>query len=138
MIVLDLVCGNGHPFEGWLATTPAFDEQVSKGLVGCPHCGNPVIQRVPSGLHLKSAKAAGKEPVASAMPAQSMADIMARLYAKADDVGDRFPEEARRIHHHEVPLRTIRGEASIQEALELLEEGIAVLPVGKRFKETKH
>ena len=138
MIVLDLTCRAGHRFEGWFASVEAYEAQLAQHLVGCPHCNDTAIQRLPTGPHLRRSKG----PPAGARPAatleQALGDLLDRLNVDAEDVGRQFPQEARRIHHHEAPERTIRGQASIEEALELLDEGIAVLPVPPTPAKLKH
>jgi hypothetical protein len=126
MIVLNLSCSDGHHFEGWFASADAFAEQSEHGLVVCPVCNGAEILRLPAAPRVRRF-AAETAPIPREL--QTMALELARLLADADDVGDQFPEEARRIHYQEVPERTIRGQATLYEARELLEEGIAVLPL---------
>jgi hypothetical protein len=135
MIVLNLVCSAGHRFEAWFASAGAFDDQAAAGLVACPHCQNADVSRLPSAPHVRRGVAAeASAPDIAAALAQSIAKIS----ANAEDVGTRFPEEARRIHYDEVPKRTIRGQATLGETIELLEEGIAVLPIPSPGNATKH
>jgi hypothetical protein len=134
MIVLNLSCSGGHHFEGWFASAAAFSEQSERGQVVCPVCNDAEILRLPAAPRVRRfAAAAAPGTVQPADSLQSIVQNLARLIADADDVGDHFPEEARRIHYREVPERTIRGKASLYETRELLEEGIAVLPLpGKK------
>lgn len=127
MIVLNLACAAGHHFEGWFASTDAYERQAGEGLVSCPSCGDGTITRLPAGPHLVRAA----RPVAAPTRGDAMAALQAlqALIDKAENVGGQFPEEARRIHYRESPARSIRGTASAQDTLELLEEGIAVLPL---------
>jgi hypothetical protein len=136
MIVLNLTCSGGHHFEGWFASVDAFTEQSEAGLVVCPTCNNAEIMRLPVAPMVRRHAAeitpaslprdsAGRDLVQQTLVQQTLA----RLAADADDVGDRFAEEARRIHYHEIPERSIRGQASLHETHALLEEGIVVLPV---------
>jgi hypothetical protein len=135
MIVLNLSCSGGHLFEGWFASADAFTVQCGQGLVACPVCSIAEIQRLPAAPRIRRFTAeASPVPLQQAgtqLPGtrQAMAQALARLAVDADDVGDRFPEEARRIHYQEVPERAIRGQATLHETRELLEEGIAVLPL---------
>jgi hypothetical protein len=134
MIVLNLSCSDGHLFEGWFASADAFAEQSEQGQVVCPVCNGAEILRLPAAPRVRRFAA---ETASVPRELQSMAQELARLIADADDVGDQFPEEARRIHYHEVPERTIRGQATLYEARELLEEGVAVLPLpGKKIRLT--
>jgi len=139
MKVFNLCCDFEHPFEGWFASHEEFDRQLDAGLVQCPVCGSRAIAKrlsAPrlniSGAHEPAAPAAAKEPVAlpSEAAMRSMLAQMARhIIANTEDVGERFPEEARRIHYEEAPRRSIRGVASRDEAAELEDEGIDVMPV---------
>ena len=135
MIVLNLVCSAGHPFEAWFASAEAYDEQVAMGLVACPHCQGTDVTRLPSAPHVRRAS-----PAAASSPdiAATLVQAIAKLSIEAEDVGTRFPEEARRIHYHEAVERSIRGQATIADALELLEEGIPVLPLPSPGKKRAH
>lgn len=131
MIVYDLTCANGHAFEGWFASGAEFDRQNAARLVSCPVCDGSEIERLPSAKVrvAKARPAAPTPPVATRTDA--IAGIPPELLAKlreavrsAEDVGERFPEEARKIHYDEAPPRSIRGQASREEADALTEEGI--------------
>jgi len=135
MKVLNLRCANGHGFEGWFAGEEEFLEQNGRGLVECPLCADCVITRVPSAPRLNLSGA--REP-ASPQAAPAKADLQAQwleavrqAIARTDDVGERFAEEARRIHYGEVEARGIRGRASPDEREALREEGIEIfsLPI---------
>lgn len=134
MIVLNLHCDNGHAFEGWFASRTAFDEQCGRGLVQCTLCASVEVQALPSGprvLRHGSEAVPVSVPVdAQAVPAaaQQLFRLLATAARQAENVGSRFPEEARRIHYDEAPARTIRGQASREETEALLDEGILVLP----------
>src|SRR4249919_1865276 len=133
MIIFDLLCGNGHAFEGWFASGAEFDRQKEARLVSCPVCDGSDIERRPS-----AKVRVAKTPVAKPAPApvaaargEAIAGLPPELLAKlrevvrnTEDVGDRFPEEARKIHYDEAPPRSIRGQASRKEAEALAEEGI--------------
>ena len=130
MIVLNLSCDKQHLFEGWFANAAAFADQCSRGLVQCPHCGSTHIERRPSAPYVNTSAPRGESaaPPAPVDPAQVVAAL--RMAARsAEDVGEQFPDEARRIHYGEAETRNIRGRASGNELGELLEEGILVLPV---------
>lgn len=139
MIVLDLHCPDAHRFEGWFASAAAFEDQLARGLVSCPRCGATAIRRVPSAPHVRTGQAApAAVPAARPAPAPPpvQTDVMARLVGHlrslargAEDVGERLPEEARRIHYGETESRDIRGSASRDEVEALIDEGIVVLPV---------
>lgn len=131
MKVLNLRCANGHGFEGWFASEDDFLDQNGRGLVECPMCSDRVIARMPSAPRLNLSGARESEAVRSA-PAD--ADLQA-LWMKAvrhaientHDVGERFAEEARRIHYGETEARGIRGQATPDEREALRDEGIEVM-----------
>jgi hypothetical protein len=127
MIVLNLICMAGHRFEGWFASTEAFDEQLANGHISCPSCNSASISRLPSGPHV--AKRAPTTAPAITVTAEQAASLLNALLEGSEDVGTRFAEEARRIHFEETPARRIRGLTTLEEAEELLEEGIPVLPL---------
>jgi hypothetical protein len=148
MKVLDLRCANGHGFEGWFASDDDYMVQNDRGLVACPLCNDQVITRMPSAprLNLSGAKApraeappANPAPVATPVVAETAVgppDLQAlwlkgvrALLAKTEDVGQRFPEEARRIHYGEAPQRGIRGHATPEERAALQDEGIETMAI---------
>ncbi|KAA3653715.1 MAG: DUF1178 family protein [Proteobacteria bacterium] len=131
MIVLNLRCCNGHDFEGWFASSDAFDKQLGAGQIDCPHCNSHDIQRLPSAPYVRTGHPS-PSPSVESPPGHAAALAMARLRQqalKAEDVGAAFPVEVRRIHHGDAPDRSIRGQASLNDVAELLDEGISVLPV---------
>jgi hypothetical protein len=132
MIILNLQCANHHRFEGWFASRAIFDEQAGRGEVRCALCESAKVTALPSGPRVLRNHENAPVPVPAADAVQEAAhklyaalSVMAR---KAENVGTRFPEEARRIHYEEAPARNIRGQASQEETRELLDEGILVLP----------
>ena len=149
MKVLDLQCAQGHGFEGWFGSEEDFRSQQARALVQCPLCGDATISKKLSAPRLSlsgaSAPEARERSESSDWPEQSEqalavagpqdADMAKRwmeigrhLMANTTDVGQRFAEEARKIHYGEAPERGIRGQTSAREARELMEEGIGVLP----------
>jgi len=142
MKVLDLRCANDHRFEGWFGSDADLQSQQERGLLTCPVCGHSEVERLPSAprLNLSSSRAdaASKRGVAQAVEGEGGAPVaLQQLYLKAvrhilattEDVGERFAEEARRMHYNEAPERGIRGTTSREEAQELAEEGIDVMPL---------
>jgi hypothetical protein len=131
--VFDLRCENEHPFEGWFGSEGDFEAQHAQGLIECPMCGSKEVRRLPSAPRLNlGAPSEQKQEEVLPTPAQMQAMLvrMAReIVANTDDVGERFAEEARRIHYQEAPERGIRGVTSKQEAEALEEEGIRVMPL---------
>lgn len=140
MKVLDLRCTQGHRFEGWFASDADEAAQRERGLLACPMCGDAEVQRLPSAprLNLSSVRPAETTHALPAPddPQAKWLRAMRKVMANTEDVGERFPEEARRIHYGEVPARGIRGQASPSEAESLAEEGIEVmaLPVPAALK----
>jgi len=134
MKVFNLRCEHEHTFEGWFASGEAFESQSSSGLLECPVCGSSEVQRMPSAprLNLAATTAPDKSTTQTADPPsgtdlQQMWLKMARyIRENTEDVGERFAEEARRMHYAEAPERAIRGETSREQARELAEEGIEV------------
>jgi hypothetical protein len=136
MKVLDLHCGHGHRFEGWFASENDWQSQVDRGLMACPLCGDTAITRLPSAPRLNVSGA--REPQAQAAAATPAAPVEVTMQAawlravrqvmrQTVDVGNRFAEEARRIHYGEADERAIRGIATPDEAEALKEEGIEVM-----------
>ena len=142
MKVLNLRCANGHGFEGWFASDDDFMDQNGRGLIECPLCSDRVVTRLPSAPRLNLSGA--REPAAPAPAKEGAAvDLQAawlqavqHMLANTEDVGERFADEARRIHYGETAHRGIRGEASPEERQALTEEGIEVLsiPVPRALK----
>jgi hypothetical protein len=130
MKVLDLRCANGHRFEGWFASDEAFMEQNGSGLVECPLCADRLVTRMPSAPRLNLSSST-TEPV-PARPADLQAAWMKavrHVIANTENVGERFAEEARRIHYGEAEQRGIRGQASREDRAALEDEGIEVHPL---------
>jgi hypothetical protein len=151
MKVFNLACEHDHRFEGWFGSAEDYDSQHARGLVECPVCSSTAIRKLPSAPRLNLSGASDVPAQASrggpgggaGVPldpraAQALFMKMARsIVANTEDVGDRFAEEARRIHYNESPERGIRGVASPDEARELAEEGIEVVsfPLPAALKE---
>jgi hypothetical protein len=136
MKVLNLQCGQSHGFEGWFASEDDFQDQLGRGLVECPLCGDAHVSKLPSAprLNLGAAepKPAAKQEVMAAPAAQLQAawmHLVKQVMANTEDVGERFAEDARKIHYGETEERGIRGQASAAETQALLEEGVPVLPL---------
>lgn len=133
MIVLNLECRDGHGFEGWFASSQAFEEQIARNLVECPVCGIGHVTRRPSAPYVLTRSSApssdpASQPKTEASPARLISQLR-QAAASAEDVGARFPEEARRMHYGDIEARGIKGQASGEDVRDLLEEGIAILPV---------
>jgi hypothetical protein len=140
MKVVDLRCQSGHRFEGWFASDDEFLDQNGRGLIECPLCADKVIVRLPSAPRLNLSGA--REPDATPPTEQTLQarwlQVVREVIANTEDVGERFADEARRIHYGETAERAIRGQASADEREALREEGIEVhpLPLPSVFKDT--
>ena len=131
MIVYELVCVHGHRFEGWFASAEDFDGQKARGLLSCPACGDSRIEKLLTakiGRPEAEAPAVAPEPATAPNP-RRMQEMIDAILLNTEDVGRKFPEEARRIHRKAAPERNIRGVATGEETRDLLEEGIAVMPL---------
>ncbi len=134
MKVLNLQCSHTHSFEGWFASEDDFQSQLARGLVECPMCGNNHITKMLSAprLNLGAVEPSTRQEVVSVPDASlqtAWMKMVRHVMANTDDVGERFAEEARRIHYGETEERGIRGQASREETEALIEEGIGVLPL---------
>jgi hypothetical protein len=140
MIVYNLLCENAHRFEGWFGSAEAFDHQHLAGQLSCPMCGSSSIQRQPSAPHVRMRVADAPAGDQRVTMQQIRAHLVDYLLKNSEDVGERFPEEARAIFHEQAPERPIRGRATLAEARELHEEGIEVfaLPMPPAPKDKLH
>jgi hypothetical protein len=143
MIVFDLLCGEGHRFEGWFGSAEDFASQRKRKLLSCPSCGSAQVSKVPSATRanlgapepkapakpVKTPEMEGKDPFAIAQMLYSR--MLDELLTKSEDVGKEFPQEARKIFYKESRARAIRGQATNEEHQDLVDEGIPVarLPV---------
>jgi hypothetical protein len=130
MKVLDLQCPDGHRFEGWFASADDFESQQSRKLIECPICGANEVSRLPSAPRLNlSGATETKVPAGAAQMQTRVMRALREVLEKTENVGDRFAEEARRIHSNEAPARNIRGVTTPEDAKALVEEGIEVMPL---------
>ncbi|MET0481481.1 MAG: DUF1178 family protein [Aestuariivirgaceae bacterium] len=139
MIRYDLVCDKEHAFDGWFRDSAAYEAQAAAGQVVCPVCHSTIVakQLMTPGIQAKAnQRGEGRMPVyagrkdekVSAL-VEAVRELRRQVKANADYVGDRFAEEARRIHYKEAEPRGIYGEASLEEAKSLLDEGVDVHPL---------
>jgi hypothetical protein len=153
MIRYALRCERDHTFESWFQSSSAYDSQVKRSLVSCPACGSTKIEKAIMAPRIVSKKGrdsapALPEPVAASEPAEVIApgptpllmaqerelraklkELRDHIVKNADNVGAQFPSEARKMHYGDIEHRPIYGEASPQEARELVDEGIEVAPL---------
>jgi hypothetical protein len=138
-----LCCEAGHSFESWFSNSAAFDRQQARGLVACPACGSAKVEKAimaPSlagGREGPAAAAAAepeKNPVAIVSKEETevrkkLKELRDHIVKSADYVGEKFPEEARRMHYGEIEHRSIYGEATPEAARSLADEGIEFHPL---------
>jgi hypothetical protein len=138
MIRYDLTCDRGHDFDGWFSDSAAYDAQAARGLVACSQCGSSKVEKqlmtpgVPAKANRKADASqkmvAAPDPRLQAMMTM-MREMRKHVEANAEHVGDRFAEEARKIHYGETEKRGIYGVATPADAKSLIEEGIEVHPL---------
>lgn len=140
MKVFNLQCSAHHVFEGWFGSEEDYAGQCERGLLACPLCGDKMVHKLPSAprlnfgvaepAHLPPARSQALLPPEKLRALQAAYLQLAReVVAQTEDVVERFADEARKIHYGEGVERGIRGQASPEQARELVEEGIAVLPL---------
>ena len=152
MIRYNLRCERGHAFESWFQSSTAYESQEKRKLVSCPACGSIKVERAIMAPQIVSKK--GRERAAApvetadvpAMPSSSpestplmmaqerelrakLRELRQHIVKNADNVGERFPNEARKMHYGDIEHRPIYGEASPEEARSLIDEGVEVSPL---------
>ena len=133
MIRFSLACHNEHSFDGWFRNSEDFEKQKKRGLIACPDCGSTGVEKALMAPSVSTGRK--REKVALAMDAEqkkALAQLKAlseKLRENADYVGDKFAEEARKIHFGEMDPRGIYGEATPEEAKGLAEDGVEFMPI---------
>jgi hypothetical protein len=148
MIRYALRCEHDHTFESWFQSSSAYDQQVKRKLVSCPVCSSVKIEKAIMAPRIVGKK--GREPAPAEVPALAetppagatplmltqerelrakLKELRDHVVKNADNVGDRFPNEARKMHYGEIEHRPIYGEASPEEAKSLIDEGVEVSPL---------
>lgn len=147
MIVFELICDEAHRFEGWFASAEEYERQEASSLLSCPVCASSGVRKLPSAKIRKVAGPAVSDapkaaPAAGEAGPQAkevaLASFLDHILANTEDVGRRFPEEARKIHYEEVPRRAIRGIATREETRDLADEGIPVVPLPIPSRDDMH
>ncbi|MEO0328468.1 MAG: DUF1178 family protein [Pseudomonadota bacterium] len=142
MIKYALICESDHRFEAWFGSSDDYDKQRKRGFVSCPHCGSTKVSKALMAPGVSGTKKSGAGdgaaeglPMAN-MPSSLPSELMDKLRelkkhveANSENVGDKFSEEARKIHYGESEARGIYGKASVEDAVGLAEEGIGVVPI---------
>jgi hypothetical protein len=151
MIRYSLRCERGHAFESWFQSSSAYEAQEKRKLVNCPVCGSPKVERAIMAPQIVSKKGRETAAPAPASPAAAtevtaptstpllmaqerelrakLRELRDHIVKNADNVGERFPNEARKMHYGDIEHRPIYGEASPDEARSLIEEGVEVSPL---------
>jgi hypothetical protein len=148
MIRYNLRCDRGHAFESWFQSSAAYESQEKRRLVSCPACGSVKVERAIMAPQIggkKGRDAAPPAPAASTevtTPASTplmmaherelrakIKELRDHIVKNADNVGERFPNEARKMHYGDIEHRPIYGEASPEEARSLIDEGVEVSPL---------
>ena len=136
MILYDLNCADGHAFEAWFKDSKAYDRQAKAGRIACPICGQTKVSKALMAPNISSG--AGKEKTEqaaqrytneAAQTLKAFAEFRKHVEQTCDYVGNRFPEEARKIHYGEKEAKAIYGEATLKEAKELQDEGVPCTPI---------
>ncbi len=128
MIIYDLICAQGHGFEGWFDDAEEYEKQHRTGALTCPVCGSAEVHKVPSASHI-SLKRDAMVPDEQVRNRELLKRVHEHVERNYEDVGAKFAEEARKMHYGEQEQRNIRGAATWSEFTELREEGIEVLPL---------
>jgi hypothetical protein len=152
MIRYSLRCDRGHEFESWFQSSAAYEQQEKRKLVNCPACGSAKVERAimaPQIVSNRGREIAAPEPAAAPAPATDVTapastpllmaqerelraklkELRDHIVKNADNVGERFPTEARKMHYGDIEHRPIYGEASPDDARALIEEGVEVSPL---------
>jgi len=151
MIRYNLRCERGHEFESWFHSSSAYESQERRHLINCPSCGSAKVERAimaPQIISKKGRETAAPAPAEASAPAETAAttstslmmaherelraklkELRDHIVNNADNVGDRFPTEARKMHYGDIEHRPIYGEASPEEARALIDEGVEVSPL---------
>ena len=136
MIKYALICDTAHEFEAWFGSSDDYDQQRKRGFVDCPICGSNKVEKMLMAPGVSGTKKSTSSDVPMTtmpqMPAEmveKLREIKQHVEANSENVGDKFPEEARKIHYGEAEARGIYGKASVEEAVSLAEEGVDVMPI---------
>ncbi len=134
MIRFSLHCSAGHEFEGWFSRNADFEDQRQRGLVTCPQCGASDVRKALMAPRVATSRAREEKKTLALNGAQAeqlakIKEMVRAIRDSSEDVGERFPEEARKIHYGEAEERGIIGKADAEEARALIEEGIALAPL---------
>lgn len=133
MIQYSLICDNAHKFEAWFKSSAAFDEQLAGGDVACPVCMSATVEKAMMAPAVNRANS-GKLSLSAGHPEhaklrEALRALRQKVTSEADYVGDKFADEARKIHFKEADPRGIYGEATREEVTSLVEDGVDFMPL---------
>ena len=150
MKVYNLKCQYGHSFEGWFRSNDEFLVQSNKGILSCPVCDDNVVTRLPSAAHIQAQKTSPpfnskassheeKNNILQSEVNRKLLEVAKHILENAENVGEQFAKEARKIHRKEAEERSIYGTVTTEESKELRDEGIEIfsMPVGVVKKKPK-
>lgn len=132
MIHYALECEQGHAFDGWFGSSEAFDAQAAQGLLSCPMCNSVHVHKALMAPAVKTHAISPEQPeviYGHADDTRYFAKIRKEIEEKAENVGERFPEVARQIHYKEIKAKSIYGQATLEEAYHLAEEGVEFMAI---------
>lgn len=130
MILFELKCAQGHHFEGWFKDNASYDAQLAGGHLTCPVCGHSDVAKAIMAPRLNKATGSNLEAEGAALEIRkALAAIRQEIESKCENVGEKFADEARKIHYGDAEARPIYGDATNAEAAELEEEGINIARV---------
>ena len=134
MIRFSLACEKDHEFDGWFSSSDDYEKQLKRGLVTCPHCNSPKVQKTLMAPSVSTSRQKDAIAVTTANDAQravltEMKQLRDKIVNNSEDVGKEFPEEARKIHYGESDARAIYGEATRDDVESLLDEGVEIVPL---------
>ena len=137
MISFSLKCAEGHSFDSWFQSSAAFDKLHAAGLVSCAICGISDVSKQIMAPRVSTARSKADKPLSAPQsPAeQALADMRRKVEENSEDVGMSFAKEARAMHLGDAPERAIYGEARLDQAKELIEDGVPLVPLPFRPKQ---
>jgi hypothetical protein len=135
MIKFSLKCSNGHAFDSWFKSGAAYDELKQRGMIQCPECGGSKVEKalmapaVAQGEQKTQLATVPEDAEDTGSKSEKLKNLRSQIEANSEYVGTRFASEARAMYLGDIPNRPIYGEAKLQEAKALIEDGVPVLPL---------
>jgi hypothetical protein len=141
MIKYRLICNESHEFEGWFRGSAEYDEQASNGHLSCPVCASTAVSKAVMAPNVATSKGVSPSPRQAPGPERqreifaALRKLRSEVEARSTYVGERFAEEARKIHFGEAEERVVHGEATLDEVHALSEDGVPVMPLPRLPKD---